>query len=143
MELRKYLNASVIGLIGSIILILSEFFPWFSDSSLIEVYISTISVAIADAFLFLFPLMSGIICLIASILIIYKIEIKVKSVIIFFIGLGFLILFFVDYITIVISYLGYLPNPGIGLYLAVAGFLLILINIINVLMTIEKQTDGN
>ncbi|MFX0103897.1 MAG: hypothetical protein ACFE75_00195 [Candidatus Hodarchaeota archaeon] len=143
MELRKYLNTSIIGLIGSIIIILSEFFSWFSDSSLIEIYISTISVAVADAFLFLFPLMSGIICLFASILIIYKIELKVKSVIIFFIGLGFLILFFVDYIRIVISYLGYLPNAGIGLYLAVAGFLLILINIINVLMTVEKYTDGN
>ncbi len=143
MELRKHLNTSIIGLIGSIIIILSEFFSWFSDSSLIEIYIDTISVAIADAFLFLFPLMSGIICLIASILVIYKIELKVKSVIIFFIGLGFLIIFFVDYITIIISLLGYLPNARIGLYLGVAGFLLILINIINVLMTIEKHTDGN
>ncbi|UCD02367.1 MAG: hypothetical protein JSV23_04980 [Promethearchaeota archaeon] len=143
MELRKCINRSIIGLIGSIIIILSEFFSWFSDSSLMEIYISTMSVAIADAFLFIFPLMSGVICLIASILMIYKIELKIKSIIIFFVGLGFLIIFFIDYIRIIISYLGYLPNAGIGLYLAVVGFLLILINIINVLMTIEKRTDGN
>jgi len=143
MEIKKYINTLLLGLIGSLLLILSEFFSWFSDSSLIEIYIDTISVAIADAFLFLFPLMSGIICLIASILVIYKIELKVKSVIIFFIGLGFLIIFFFDYIRIIISLLGYLPNAGIGLYLGVAGFLLILINIINVLMITEKHTEGN
>jgi hypothetical protein len=140
MELRKYINTFLIGLIGSILLILSEFFSWFSDDNLFEIYIYTTSVAIEDSFLFLFPLLSGIICLIASTLVIYKIELKVKSVIISFVGLGFLLIFFFDYITQVIVYL---PNAGIGFYLGVAGFLLVLINIVNMLLTIEKQADGN
>ena len=90
--------------------------------------------------MFLFPLLSGIICLIASILVIYKIELKVKSVIIFFVGLGFLIIFFVDYITQDIEYVS---SAGIGFYLGVIGFLIILFNIINILITIEKHTEGN
>ena len=143
MEFKKYVNTLLIGLIGSILLILSEFFSWFSEQNLIAIFIITTSVAIEDSFLFLFPIISGIICVIASILIIFKKELKVKSVIISFLGLGFLLIFFFDYITIIISELGYLPNAGIGLYLGISGFLLILINIINVLMTIEKHTDGN
>ena len=140
MELKKYVNTLLIGLIGSILLILSEFFSWFSNHNLIELYIITTLVAIEDSFLFLFPIISGIICLIASILVIYKIELKVKSTIIFFVGLGFLSIFFFYHITQEIEYLS---NAGIGFYLGVAGFLLIIINIINVLITIEKHTDGN
>ncbi|NVM36845.1 MAG: hypothetical protein HWN81_14710 [Candidatus Lokiarchaeota archaeon] len=140
MELKKYINAYIIGVIGSIILIVSEFFSWFSDYNLIEIYFITSSVNIEDSFLFIFPLLSGIICLIASILVIYKIELKVKSVIIFFVGLGFLIIFFVDYITQDIEYIS---NAGIGFYLGVVGFLLILFNIINILITIENRTEGN
>ncbi|MFW9988535.1 MAG: hypothetical protein ACFFC3_07755, partial [Candidatus Odinarchaeota archaeon] len=99
MELKKYINSYILGIIGSTIIILSEFFPWFSEYTLIEIYIITTSVNIEDSFLFLFPLMSGIICLIASSLVIYKIELKIKSVIVFFLGLGFLIIFFIDYIS--------------------------------------------
>ncbi|MCK4780156.1 MAG: hypothetical protein KAT57_08210 [Candidatus Lokiarchaeota archaeon] len=139
MDLKKYINTYIIGVIGSIILILSEFFSWFSDYNLIEIYVITSSVNIEDSFLFLFPLLSGIICLIASILVIYKIELKVKSVIIFFVGLGFLIIFFIDYITQDIEYIS---NAGIGFYLGIIGFLLILINVINVLLTIEKHREG-
>jgi len=140
MELKKYINTYIMGAVGSILLILSEFFSWFSDYSLIEIYVITSSVNIEDSFLFLFPLLSGIICLIASILVIYKIELKVKSVIIFFVGLGFLIIFFVDYITQDIEYIS---SAGIGFYLGVIGFLLILFNIINILITVEKHTEGN
>lgn len=140
MELKKYLNTYLLGVIGSVLLIISEFFSWFTDYSLIEIYVISASVAIEDSFLYLFPLMSGIICLIASSLVIYKIELKIKCVIIFFVGLGFLIIFFIDYITQEISYIS---NPGIGFYLGVTGFLLILFNIINILITIEKQMDGN
>lgn len=118
MELRKYLNVSIIGLIGSIILILSEFFYWFSDYNLIELYVIYSTIAIEDSFLYLFPLLSGVICLIASILVIYKIELKVKSVIIFFLGLGFLLVFFFDYITQEIEYIS---NASVGFYLGVAG----------------------
>lgn len=140
MELKKYLNTYILGVIGSVILIISEFFSWFTDYSLIEIYVISSSVAIEDSFLYLFPLMSGIICLIASSLVIYKIELKIKCVIIFFVGLGFLIIFFIDYITQEISYI---YNAGIGFYLGVIGFLLILFNMINILITIEKQMDGN
>ena len=135
MEFKKFLNTNLIGLLGSIILIFSEFFQWFSEQNLIELYILTTSIEIENSFLFLFPLISGIICLTASILIIYKIEFKIKSVIIYLVGLGFLIIFFFDYFSQEIQYLS---NAGAGLYLGITGFLLILINIINVLITIEK-----
>ena len=127
MELKKYLNTYILGLIGSLILILSEFFSWFTDYSLIQIYIFTASVEIADSFLYLFPLLSGIIVLIASILVIYKIELKVKSVIVFLLGLGFFIIFFIDYI---IQEIASFFNPGIGFYLGVTGFLLILFKFI-------------
>ncbi len=140
MELKKYINTLIIGLIGSILLIISEFFSWFSDHNLLEIYYITTSVELADSFLFLFPLLSGIVCLIASFLIIYRIELRVKSVILTFVGLGFMLIFFVDYISQEIEYF---TNSGIGFYLGVAGFLLVLFNIINVLLTLQKQTEGN
>ncbi|MDX1798367.1 MAG: hypothetical protein R3255_06935, partial [Candidatus Lokiarchaeia archaeon] len=65
MELKKYFNAYIIGFIGSIILILSEFFSWFSDYNLIQLYILISATPIEDSFLYLFPLLSGFICLIA------------------------------------------------------------------------------
>ncbi len=140
MELKKYINTYIVGFIGSLVLLLSEFFSWFSDYNLIEEYIFYSITPIEDSFLYLFPLLSGIICLIASILVIYKIELKVKSVILSLVGLGFFVVFFIDYI---IHEIITFPNPGIGFYLGVAGFLLILFNILNMLLTIEKQTEGN
>ena len=140
MELKKYFNAYIIGFIGSIILILSEFFSWFSDYNLIQLYILISLTPIEDSFLYLFPLLSGIICLIASILVLYKIELKVKSVIIFVIGLGFFVSFFINHI---VQEMTSFLNPGIGFYLGIAGFLLILINILNMLLTIEKRMEGN
>ncbi len=140
MELKKYINTLIIGLIGSILLIISEFFSWFSDYNLLEIYIITTSVELADSFLFLFPLLSGIICLIASFIVIYRIELKVKSVILSFVGLGFMLIFFIDYISQEIEYFS---NSGAGFYLGIAGFLLVLFNIINVLIALQKQTEGN
>jgi len=138
MELRKYINTYILGVIGSIILILSEFFSWFSDDTLIEIYVLYISSALEDSFLFLFPLLSGGICLLGSILVIYKFEFKVQSVIISFMGLGFLLIFFFDYISQVIEYIS---NAGIGFYLGVVGFLLILFNILNMLIN-NRTTNG-
>jgi len=135
MELKKFLNFSLIGVIGSILLILSEFFSWFSEHNLIELYVITTDVAIEDSFLFLFPLISGIICLVASCLVIYKFKLKIKSVIISFVGLGFLIIFFIDYIS---QEINFLLNAGVGVYLGIAGFLLNLISLINLLITIER-----
>lgn len=140
MELKKYGNAYIIGFIGSIIIILSEFFSWFSNYNLLEIYIFTSSVELADSFLYLFPIMSGIICLIASSLVIYRVELKVKSVILYLVGLGFLVIFFIDYIS---QEFEFLLNAGLGFYLGVVGFLLVMINIINILLSIEKQTEGN
>lgn len=140
MELKKYLNMYIIGFIGSIILILSEFCSWFSEYNLIELYVFYSITPIEDSFLYIFPLLSGIICLIASILVIYKIELKVKSAIIFLVGLGFFVMFFIDHI---IQEITSFPNPGIGFYLGVVGFLLILFNILNMLLTKEKQMEGN
>ena len=133
MELKKYINTYIVGFIGSLVLLLSEFFSWFSDYNLIEEYIFYSITPIEDSFLYLFPLLSGIICLIASILVIYKIELKVKSVILSLVGLGFFVVFFIDYI---IHEIITFPNPGIGFYLGVAGFLLIIFNILNMLLTI-------
>ncbi len=140
MELKKYINTYIIGFVGSLVLLLSEFFSWFSEYNLIEEYIIRSTIAIEDSFLYLFPLLSGMICLIASILVLYKVELKVKSVIIYLLGLGFFVLFFIDYI---IQEITSFPNPGIGFYLGIVGFLLILINILNMLLTIEKRTEGN
>ena len=39
MELKKYINTYIVGFIGSLVLLLSEFFSWFSDYNLIEEYI--------------------------------------------------------------------------------------------------------
>ena len=140
MELKKYLNSLILGLIGSILLIISEFFSWFSNYNLLEIYIITTTVEIADSFLFLFPLLSGIVCLIASFLVIYRIELNIKSVILSFVGLGFMLIFFIDYISQEIEYIS---NSGIGFYLGVTGFLLVLINIINILISLQRQTKGN
>ncbi|MFX1366092.1 MAG: hypothetical protein ACFFCE_06805 [Promethearchaeota archaeon] len=140
MNLKKYINSYILGIIGSIILIISEFFSWFSNYTLIEIYIITTSVNIEDSFLFLFPLMSGIICLFASLLVIYKIELKIKSVIVYFVGLGFLIIFFIDYISQEIEYF---YSAGIGFFLGVMGFLIIFFNVLNILFTLEKHTEAN
>jgi len=140
MELKKYINTLIIGLIGSLLLIISEFFSWFSNYNLLEIYIITTSIELADSFLFLFPLLSGIICLIASFLVIYRVELKVKSVILSFVGLGFMLIFFIDYISQEIEYFS---NSGIGFYLGVAGFLLVLFHIVNILIALQKQTEGN
>lgn len=140
MKLRNNVNISLLGLIGSVILIISEFYSWFSDYNLIELYIITSSVAIEDSFLFLFPLISGCICLIANVIIIYKFEFRIKSVIISLVGLGFLLLFFFDYLSQEIEYLA---NAGIGLYLGITGFLLNLFNLFIILITKNNVMDGN
>jgi len=140
MKLRNYINISLMGLIGSILLVISEFFSWFSNYTLIELFIITTSVAIENSFLFLFPIISGIVCIIANILVIYKFEYRIKSVILSLVGLGFLLIFFFDYIS---QELEFLSNAGIGLYLGVTGFLLNLFNLIIILISKDNTLDGN
>jgi len=140
MKLRNFINISLMGLIGSILLVISEFYSWFSNYTLIELFIITSSVAIENSFLFLFPIISGIVCLIANILVIYKFEYRIKSVILSLVGIGFLLIFFFDYIS---QELEFLSNAGIGLYLGVTGFLLNLFNLIIILITKDNTLDGN
>jgi hypothetical protein len=137
---KKFVSLLLLGLIGPILLIISEFFPWFSNYNLIELYVITTFADIENSFLFLFPLISGIVCLIASMLVVYDVEFRIKTVILSLVGLGFQLIFFIDYIS---QELGFLSNAGIGIYLGVFGFLLIIINIINVLSKSEKDQEVN
>lgn len=137
---RKILNFQLLGLIGPIFLILSEFFSWFTDYNLFELYLFYIKFEIENSFLFLFPLISGIICLLAVIIVIYKDEFRVKSAILSFVGLGFQLLFFIDYIS---QEIAFVYNAGIGLYLGVIGFLLIIVNVISFLTKVEKRQEVN
>jgi hypothetical protein len=121
------------GLIGSVLLMLSEFLPWFSDSiTLFDIYIIYTITNVEKAFIFLFPLIAGIITLIASLLIIKNLEYKINSVIIFFIGLGFLMLFIFDFIP---GEILYLEKIGVGFYFCIIGFIIILIDVILILLS--------
>ena len=131
----KILNLRLIGLLGAVFLIISEFLPWFSGHSLFDIYIFSTFFAIEESFLYLFPLVSGIICLIGSILIIYNESYKINSVLINLIGLGFLILFLFEIIP---SELFYLPGAGLGFYFCIAGFLITIIGVILILLTVEQ-----
>ncbi len=128
------LDFRLVGLVGSILLIVSEFLPWFSEFSLFDAYILYTITAVEESFIFLFPLISGIICLIASLLVISNLEYKINSVIITLIGLGFLSLFLVDFIP---GELFYLSKAGIGFYLCIAGFMIMIINIMLILIAKE------
>ncbi|MHA2282373.1 MAG: hypothetical protein ACXAC5_16135 [Promethearchaeota archaeon] len=136
---KKNVSFLLLGVIGPILLIISEFFPWFSDDNLIELFMTLTSVQIENSFLFLFPLISGLVCLIASILVVYKFEYRIKTVILSFVGLGFQLIFFIDYISQVIEFL---PDAGLGLYLGFIGFLLIVIYIIYILTKTEEDLGG-
>jgi hypothetical protein len=136
---KKVLSFLLFGSIGPILLIISEFFPWFSNYNLFELYIITTFVEIENSFLFLFPLISGIVCLISSMLVVYNVEFRIKTILLSLVGLGFQLIFFIDYIS---QELGFLSNAGVGVYLGIFGFLLIIVNIINVLSNPKKKSGG-
>ena len=136
---RNVVSLLFLGLIGPILLIISEFFPWFSGYNLIELFIITTLVEIENSFLFLFPLISGIVCLIANMLVIFNMEYRIKTVILSLVGLGFQLIFFIDYI---IQELEFLSNAGVGVYLGSFGFFLIIINIVNILTKAERESGG-
>ena len=136
---RNVVSLLLLGLIGPILLIISEFFPWFSGYNLIELFIITTLVEIENSFLFLFPLISGIVCLIANMLVIFNMEYRIKTVILSLVGLGFQLIFFIDYI---IQELEFLSNAGVGVYLGSFGFFLIIINIVNILTKAERDSGG-
>ena len=131
MTIKKYLDFRLLGLTGSILLILSQFLPWFSSQSLLDIYIISTSVAIEDSFLYLFPLICGIICLVGVIVIIYNLDYKINSVIINFIGLGFFLVFIIEIIP---RELLYIPYAEIGFYFSIIGSILIFFDILNILL---------
>jgi len=135
MNIKKYLDFRLLGLTGSILLIISQFLSWFSNQSLLLIYFITTSVAIEDSFLYLFPLISGIICLVGTGLIVYKIEYRINSVIINFVGLGFFLIFIFEIVT---KEFIYLPTAQIGFYFSIIGSILIFFDILNVLMIKES-----
>ncbi len=135
MNIKKYLDFRLLGLTGSILLILSQFLSWFSNQSLLYIYIITTSVAIEDSFLYLFPLICGIICLVGTIVIMYNLDYRINSVIINFIGLGFFLVFLIEIIP---REFLYLPNAEIGFYFSIMGSILIFFDILNILLSKEK-----
>jgi hypothetical protein len=135
MNIKRYLDFRLLGLTGSILLIMSQFLPWFSNQSLLYIYIISTSVAIEDSFLYLFPLICGIICLIGAIVILYNLDYKINSVIINFIGLGFFLIFIIEIIP---RELLYIPYAEIGFYFSVVGSILIFFEILNILLTKQE-----
>ena len=135
MNIKKYLDFRLLGLTGSLLLIISQFLSWFSNQSLLYIYIITTSVAIEDSFLYLFPLISGIICLVGTGLIVYKIDYRINSVIINFVGLGFFLIFIFEIVT---KEFIYLPTAQIGFYFSIIGSILIFFDILNVLLIKES-----
>lgn len=135
MNIKKYLDFRLLGLTGSILLILSQFLYWFSNQSLLYIYIITTSVAIEDSFLYLFPLISGIICLVGTGLIVYKIDYRINSVIINFVGLGFFLIFIFEIVT---EEFIFLPTAQIGFYFSIIGSILVFFDILNVLILNES-----
>ena len=135
MNIKRYLDFRLLGLTGSVMLILSQFLPWFSSQSLLYIYIISTSVAIEDSFLYLFPLICGIICLVGVIVIIYNLDYKINSVIINFIGLGFFLIFIIEIIP---KELLYIPYAEIGFYFSIIGSILIFFEILNILLTKQE-----
>ena len=130
-EIKKFFDLRLLGIIGSILMILSQFLSWFSGISLFSIYLIMISFSLENSFLFLFPLISGSITLAGTLLILFKREYKVNSVIIIFIGLGFFLIFLVELIPQDFPYIG---AAEIGFYLSIVGALLVLLDIINILI---------
>jgi len=131
MNIKRFLDFRLLGLTGSVMLILSQFLPWFSSQSLLFIYIISTSVAIEDSFLYLFPLICGIICLAGAIVIMYNLDYKINAVIINFIGLGFFLIFIIEIIP---KELLYIPYAEIGFYFSIIGSILIFFDILNILL---------
>jgi len=132
MNVKKYLDFRLLGLVGSISMIISEFLSWYSELSLLSIYVLSTSLAIGESFLYLFPLICGIICLFGTSLLIYKFEYKINSVIINFIGLGFFLIFISN---IIIKDIIYISTIRIGFYFAVIGAILVFFDILHILLS--------
>lgn len=135
MDFKRYLDYRLLGLFGSILLILSQFLSWFSNQSLMHIFIIYTSAEVEYSFLYIFPLISGIICLVGTIVILYNIEYRINSVIINFIGIGFFLFFLIEIIP---REFLYLPYAEIGFYFSIIGSILIFFDILNILISKEK-----
>ena len=130
-KLKKFINFRIVGIIGSILLIISQFLSWFSGFTLLNIYSIYISFSLGESFLFLFPLISGIVCALGTILVFIKSEYKINAVIINFMGLGFFLLFIFEIVTKDSPYIG---NAQIGFYFAIIGAILVFFDVLNILM---------
>jgi len=138
MNVKKYLDFRLLGLVGSILMIVSIFLPWITGLTLFEMYIIITAIQVENAFLYLFPLISGSICLLGAVLLIYDEDFRINSVIINFIGLSFLLIFLSEYIP---SEISYIHTIGIGFYSCIAGALLIILDIINILLIKDENQE--
>ena len=136
MNAKKILDFKLYCVIGSLIIIISMFLPWITNISLFDLYIINSTIQNENSFLYLFPLIGGIICLIGGILLIYNENYRINSIIVNFIGLGFFLFFLFDYIP---KEIDFLENAGPGFYFSILGFLSIIIYLINILFMKEKQ----
>lgn len=134
MRLKKYLDFRLLGFVGGFFLILSEFLAWFSGNTLFDLFIIYLSLEIEFSFLYLFPVISGIICVFGTALILYKEDYRINTVIVNFVGLGFFLIFLFELIP---REFPYVVNAEIGFYFAIAGGILILFDIINILLSRE------
>ena len=137
MNLKKYIDLKLFGVLGSILMIISQFIVWYSGMSMFEIYLIMTSIALEDSFLFLLPLIRGSISLVGYVLILIKEEYRVNSVIIIFIGLGFFLIFLIELIP---QDFPYLSTAELGFYLSIAGAMLILLDIVNILI-LNKNGD--
>ena len=136
-KLKKNLDFIIFGFTGSILLIISEFFYWTSNYTLVDRFVIATRFEIEDSFFYLFPFLSGIICLVACIIVVYDFKLRIKSVILTSVGIGFLLIFLIDFLS---QESDYILSSGVGFYLFLTGFLLIIFNVINILSTKEKES---
>lgn len=140
MKTKFAFDYRLLGLAGSILMMISQFLSWLSDYSLLDWYIDYLRVNIASAFLYLFPLICGSICLIGTLLLYFKLEYRISSVIINFVGFGFFLIFIFELIPQEIEYI---PNAGIGFYISIIGSILIFFHNLNILLTRAKYKEGS
>ena len=133
---KKYFDFKLYCLVGGLLIIISVFLPWLSEISLYDLYLLYSSIQIQDSFLYLFPLISGIICFLGGCLLMYNEDYRLNSIIVNFIGLGFLLFFLFDFIP---KEIDFLVRANIGFYFCILGFLLIIIYLINILFMQEKR----
>ncbi|TFG18567.1 MAG: hypothetical protein EU533_07615 [Promethearchaeota archaeon] len=132
MQIKKYVDYRLFGLLGSALMMISEFLVWFSNLTLWQIFQIKSTFLMDDAFLYIFPLVSGIICGVASLLSLYREDYKINATIIYLVGLGFMLLFLYDFTVEEVSFL---TQAGIGFYFCIAGFMFVLIDMFNVLLS--------